>query len=181
HYDNMNVKVESEEVNHQIQLDIETKEAGDLTSVKSIPFTQVKNIDQTIKKWANEREQSFFTEMKESDLLLVYKTSAHFSLESQIKPIKDNIYNIIITEEQSDEKTSNYKYMKTYTIKLDEEEFSHFEDIIKKSLSSNKLFKHLQNNSESNLNEEKFQEKDDFFAKVDWTINKNDISFYFKA
>src|SRR5699024_12259529 len=69
HYDNMNVKAESEEVNQQIQLDIETKEAGDLTSVKSIPFTQVKNIDQTIKKWANEREQSFFTEMKESDLL----------------------------------------------------------------------------------------------------------------
>src|SRR5699024_827976 len=90
HYDNMIVK-----------LDIETKEAGDLTSVKSIPFTQVKNIDQTIKKWANEREQSFFTEMKESDLLLDYKTSAHFSLESQIKPIKDNIYNIVITEEQS--------------------------------------------------------------------------------
>src|SRR5699024_11703858 len=49
------------------------------------------NIYQTIKKWANEREQSFFTEMKESDLLLDYKTSAHFSLESQIKPIKDNI------------------------------------------------------------------------------------------
>src|SRR5699024_3279951 len=95
HYDNMNVKVESEEVNHQIQLDIETKEAGDLTSVKSIPYTQVKNMDQTIKKCANEREQSFFTEMKESDLLLDYKTYAHFSLESQIKPIKDNIYNII--------------------------------------------------------------------------------------
>jgi len=181
HYDNMNVKVESEEVNHQIQLDIETKEAGDLTSVKSIPFTQVKNIDQTIKKWANEREQSFFTEMKESDLLLDYKTSAHFSLESQIKPIKDNIYNIVITEEQSAEQTSNYKNMKTYTINLDEEEFIHFEDIIKKSLSSNKLFKLLQNNSESNLNEEKFQEKDDFFSNVDWTINKNDIIFYFKA
>src|SRR5699024_7965014 len=75
---NMKVKVESKEVNHQIQKDNETKEAGDLTSVKSIPFTQVKNIDQTIKKWANEREQSFFTEMKESDLLLDYKTSAHF-------------------------------------------------------------------------------------------------------
>ena len=38
HSDNMNVKVESEEVDHQIQLDIETKEAGDLTSVKSIPL-----------------------------------------------------------------------------------------------------------------------------------------------
>src|SRR5699024_11903697 len=37
------------------------------------------------------------------------------------------------------------------------------------------------NNSESNLNEEKFQEKDDFFSNVDWTINKNDIIFYFKA
>src|SRR5699024_4337501 len=135
----------------------------------------------TIKKWANEREQSFFTEMKESDLLLDYKTSAHFSLESQIKPIKDNIYNIVITEEQSAEQTSNYKNMKTYTINLDEEEFIHFEDIIKKSLSSNKLFKLLQNNSESNLNEEKFQEKDDFFSNVDWTINKNDIIFYFKA
>src|SRR5699024_12597923 len=79
---------------------------------------------------SNEREQSFFTEMKESDLLLDYKTSAHFSLESQIKPIKDNIYNIVITEEQSAEQTSNYKNMKTYTINLDEEEFIHFEDII---------------------------------------------------
>src|SRR5699024_5894735 len=126
HYDNMNVKVESEEVNHQIQLDIETKEAGDLTSVKSIPFTQVKNIDQTIKKWANEREQSFLTEMKESDLLLDYNTSAHFSLELHNKPIKDNIYNIVITEEQSAEQTSNYKNMKTYPINLDEEEFIHF-------------------------------------------------------
>src|SRR5699024_11506256 len=65
HYDNMNVKVESEEVNHQIKLDIETKEAGDLTSVKRIPFTQVKNIDLTIKYWTIERKQYFFTEIKE--------------------------------------------------------------------------------------------------------------------
>src|SRR5699024_2413671 len=85
HYDNMNYKIESKEFNHKIQVENETKEAGDLTSVKSIPFTEVKNNDQTIKKWANEREQSFFTEMQESDLLLDYKTSAHFSLESQIK------------------------------------------------------------------------------------------------
>src|SRR5699024_12646802 len=73
------------------------------------------------------------------------------------------------------------KKMKKYTIKLNKKEFIHFKDIIKKSLSSNKLFKLLQNNSESNLNEEKFQEKDDFFSNVDWTINKNDIIFYFKA
>src|SRR5699024_11461830 len=100
HYDNMNVKVESEEVNHQIQLVIEKKEAGDLTSVKSIPFTQDKNIDQTIKKWANEREQSFIIEMKESDLLLDYKTSAHISLESQIIQFKNIIYNIFISKKQ---------------------------------------------------------------------------------
>src|SRR5699024_2339788 len=168
-----------EEVNVQILSDIETKEAGDLTSVRSIPFTQVKSIDQTVKKWANEREQCFFTEVKESDLLLHYKTSAHFSLGSHIKPIKDNIYNIVSTEEQSAEQISNYKHMKTYTINLDKEEFIHFEDIIKKSLSSNNLFKLLQNNSESNLNEEKFQEKDDFFSNVYWTLNKKDIIFYF--
>src|SRR5699024_9828997 len=57
----------------------------------------------------------------------------------------------------------------------------HFEDIIKKSLSSNKLFKLLQNNSESNLNKEMFQKNDDLFSKIDWTISKKDIIFYFKA
>src|SRR5699024_12737420 len=117
-------------VNYKDKVENDTKKADELTSITSIPLTQVKNIEQTNKKCANELEQSFFTEMKESDLLLDYKTSAYFSLESQIKPIKDNIYNIVITEEQSAEQTSNYKNMKTYTINLDEEEFIHFEDII---------------------------------------------------
>lgn len=181
HSDTMTVKVESEEVNHQIQLNTETKEAGKLTSIKSIPFTQVKDIDQLIKEWANKQENAFFSNMKEADLLLDHRTSAHFSLQSKVMPIKDDIYNIAITAEQSAEQTSDHKVTKTFTVDLDKEDFISFDGMTDESLTSDKLFKLLQENRESDLDQEKYQKEYEKIDDINWTAGKENIVFYFNT
>src|SRR5699024_695003 len=111
---------ESEEIDHLIQLETETKETGTLTSVKSIPFTKNEEIDKPIKEWANKEEEAFFEDMVQTELLLDHHTSAHFSLQSDVKPLSDSLYNIVISTEQSIEQESNYKNIKTFTVDLEE-------------------------------------------------------------
>lgn len=180
HSNAISVKVESEKVDHLIQLETETKKAGSLTSVKSIPFTQIEDVDVPLRKWANDQEEHFFDEMEQTKLLLDKKVKAHFSLQSTIKPISDHIYNVMMTAEQSVDQENEYHTNKTFTIDLNDEQVLQFQDITK-DLDSDKLYKLINKHTDKDLEKEQFDKRFSELENINWTVNKEEMVLYFTS
>lgn len=87
----ISVKVNSEKIEKGIKLMTETKESDSYTSFMSIPFSKIEEIDQPINYWAIEQEESFYEEVKQTEVLLDEDVSGHFNLHTDVYQINDHI------------------------------------------------------------------------------------------
>ena len=101
HSEAIAVKVESKKIDQSLQMEIETKDSGSLTSMKQIPKTRIESIDVPIRQWTDEMEQTFFNEMEQTEFMLDEDAAAHFSLQTNAEMLTDDLYTIIMQYEQS--------------------------------------------------------------------------------
>ncbi len=174
------VEVKSTQIETGIRMETETKEAESFTSVKNIPYTEIKAIDVPIHQWAQEKEEAFFEEMETTESSLSKNIQAHFSLQSNVIKLDDHIFTVKMELIQSVDQENEYVEVKTFTFNNKEEELITFKDIVNPSISDGETLVSLLNTyTNDELNEDQINDYVNHLEDLSWMIQDEQITFYF--
>lgn len=179
HSEAIAVKVESKKIDQSLQMEIETKDSGSLTSMKQIPKTRIESIDVPIRQWTDEMEQTFFNEMEQTEFMLDEDAAAHFSLQTNAEMLTDDLYTIIMQYEQSIDKQNEYQNEKSFVLHLEDEKILSLSDITNDRLNMKKLNKLLKKNTDEKWDGKRFKSNYEKLDELNWAIHDDNITFYF--
>lgn len=175
----ISVKVNSEKIEKGIKLMTETKESDSYTSFMSIPFSKIEEIDQPINYWAIEQEESFYEEVKQTEVLLDEDVSGHFNLHTDVYQINDHIYNYALNVEHFLQNDRKYSQVKTYMIDLQTNSFLSFSDIFDTDkIKSENIWNLLNDDSKKQINETSFKENFSNLDNINWIVNNDMLIIY---
>lgn len=128
-------EIKSEEIDIGIELEREIKEGRSFTSSITLPIANIDNIDEHLREWATEQEDSFFSYIKQMDPRLSKQAEAEFTIEPKVKRIKKDYltYEIHVKYDIEDSYTETHKHTNTVTsfvVDTKNEAFLNLNDII---------------------------------------------------
>src|SRR5690625_1679133 len=178
------VKVNSEQIESGVYLQTESKEAETFTSFVTYPYTKIEDIDVPIYEWVQNQEQKFYNEMETVESMLGESLHSHFSMDTNVEKVNDNIYQLKLTSEQLVEEDNSYEELHTFIIDLENEKIISLNDmfhtdkfgeeglyyLIQKQLKEENLDKAIdKENLNNNINNENYY----------WLFNHENLTIYF--
>lgn len=175
------VKVNSKQIESAIQLKSEVKEAKSFTSSITIPFSKKESIDVAINAWAIGKENDFFDEMEQYSFVIDDEINAHFSIETEVIKVKDDLFSFILTVEQVLDSENQYSEIKTFVVNLKDESFITLNDFLIENTLEDETFRSLLSESiePSNISQEDFQSNMEHPSQIRWSLEKENMVFYF--
>ncbi len=125
----VSVKIDNEQVEQDIYLQSEAKEAEYFTSYITYPYTKIEAIDVPIKQFVSEQEQKFYEEMDTINDMMGESFQSHFSLQTEFVKVNDHQYQLILKTEQLVEKNNEFNQVHTFIIDVDEEKIIKWADV----------------------------------------------------
>src|SRR5699024_9415798 len=128
-------EVKSEQIDIGIELEKEIKEGESFTSSITIPIAKIEQIDNKIRAWAIDREDKFFSEIKDREQSLSKYAEAQFVIEPIVKQVKKDFltyeFHVQYFIEDSFLET-NYQYsdITSFVVHKKKEEFVNLQDVI---------------------------------------------------
>ena len=183
----VSVQINSKQIDTGIKLQTESKEAKSFTSFVTYPYTNIEAIDIPIHDWVEKQENSFHEEIEQTELMLDEKIVAHFNIDTEVFKVNDDIFSFVMKAEQHLDNDNEYKYVKTFTINLKDENLLEFNNVMNKDKVDQKQLSSLIVNhvidEENNLavDEALVKEKLESIDKLKWVIDKKNINFYFNS
>lgn len=178
------VKTDSEKIIDGITLESESKESNTFTSYVAYPFTNIPAIDEPIYEWVTEREDHFYDEMEKIELLLGEAFKAHFSIETTVESIDDDVMSFILEAEEVLEENNSYKQIQPFMVNLNKEKIIYLNHIINETKIDtealvSKIEEHTNKNVIEEIDEALFIEAFANLQHIKWTINNDHIDIYF--
>src|SRR5690625_4869564 len=160
----ISVKFNSAQIESGVYLQTESKEAETFTSFVTYPYTKIEDIDVPIYEWVQNQEQKFYNEMETVESMLGESFHSHFSMDTNVEKVNDNIYQLKLTSEQLVEEDNSYEELHTFIIDLENE----------KIISLNDMFHTYKYDEESMyyLTQKKMKEK-----RLDKAIDKENLKY----
>lgn len=180
HTESLSVIVNSEQIDTGIRMETETKESDSFTSVKRVPFLQMKEIDVPIRKWATEQEKDFYQEMEANETLLNKGIDAHFSIESEIRNLSDDIIQFQMSVTQSVDGEHEYKLNKTFTFNRKTAKLIPLDHVTKNGKQYKKgIAKVINKHSKEELDNELIKERLQSMDAIAWDVDETSFTFHF--
>ena len=173
--DEISVDVNSEEITDGIRLQTETTEANHYTSFVTYPFTDIEEIDTTIKSWIEEQEEEFQKNLAASDV-----KNAHLNIQANIIKVSDNIFSFDFLVEHFIDKETVFEKAKTYMVDKEKSKFLHLTDIMNEQSLPDE-FLYILTKNQLNKIDEKFSDsfKLEHLKNINWLIQQQKLTIYF--
>ncbi len=180
HTEALSVVVKSEQIDTGIRMETETKKSDSFTSVKQIPFLQMEEIDIPIRDWATDQEKQFYEEMEANETLLNKGIDAHFSMETDIDTLSDDIMQFQLSLTQSVDGEHEHKMKKTFTFDKEAAKILSLEDMLKSGKKYEKgMADVIKEHSEQKLDKKLLNEKLQNLNEIAWSTDGSSFIFYF--
>jgi len=178
----VSVKIDSEQVDPDVYLKSESKEADTFTSYMTYPYTKIESIDIPIKQFVTEQENKFYEEMETVIDMLGESFQAHFDIQTDVEKIAEQQYKLSITTEQLVEKDNEFKQLHSFIIDIEEEKIIQWDDVFQ-SNENNELYETIIdefNNKKmtESINGEQLKEELEN-NQIPWLFDEKQILLYF--
>ncbi|HLR69908.1 MAG TPA: polysaccharide deacetylase family protein [Pseudogracilibacillus sp.] len=177
-------EVKSEQIDIGIELEKEIKEGESFTSSITIPIAKIEQIDNKIRAWAIDREDKFFSEIKDREQSLSKYAEAQFVIEPIVKQVKKDFltyeFHVQYFIEDSFLET-NYQYsdITSFVVHKKKEEFVNLQDVIQipENEDENEFARFLQTIPDGKQKDQLQTMEIQSVDSLQWLLNDKNIEF----
>lgn len=172
-----------------IDIETETSEGEDYTYFVMVPTFNEESINQPIHEWIYHQKDEFLETIESNREYREEDASAfrsHLNISADIEAISDRLYNVILESQQYTGGANGMIIMQGFTVDVEEKKLLSIEDVLK---DEKKTFEHLYSIVNEKLQEDEsinmFLFEDDLeetmeqWKDLDWTMNHQNLTFYF--